>query len=136
MNVRNCRKCGKIFNYIVGAVMCPRCKEEMEKKFQEAKKFVQENRGATIAIVAEEVGVEPQQVRQWVREERLEFSDDSLIGIACEKCGATIKSGRFCEKCKGEMVGAFKNAIGDNGKKALNHDDKGSDRDNPKMRFL
>ena len=30
MNVRNCRKCGKIFNYIAGPFVCPACREELE----------------------------------------------------------------------------------------------------------
>ena len=34
MNVKNCRNCGKLFNYIAGPNICPACKEEIEKKFQ------------------------------------------------------------------------------------------------------
>ena len=32
MNVRNCRNCGRLFNYIAGAPVCPACKDELEKK--------------------------------------------------------------------------------------------------------
>ena len=38
-----------------------------------------------------------------MREERLSFSDDSPVGLECEKCGATIKTGRYCEKCKNRL---------------------------------
>ena len=34
MNVRNCKKCNRIFNYIAGPTICPACKEDLEKKFQ------------------------------------------------------------------------------------------------------
>ena len=37
MNVRNCKKCGKLFNYVSGAPVCPACKDALEKKFQEVK---------------------------------------------------------------------------------------------------
>ena len=30
-DIRNCRICGKIFNYVVGPVVCPRCKEKLEE---------------------------------------------------------------------------------------------------------
>ena len=44
MNVRNCRKCGKIFNYVSGLPICPACRDEAEKKFQVVKKFIREIR--------------------------------------------------------------------------------------------
>ena len=38
MEVRNCRKCGRIFNYVAGMPICPACRERIEEKFQEVKK--------------------------------------------------------------------------------------------------
>ena len=35
MNVRNCRHCGRIFNYVAGPIMCPACREKMEEKLLE-----------------------------------------------------------------------------------------------------
>ena len=35
MNVRNCRKCGAIFNYVMGPIICPACRDAMEAKFKE-----------------------------------------------------------------------------------------------------
>ena len=135
MNVRNCKKCGKIFNYIVGPALCASCKDEAEKVYQEVKKFVQEHRGVSIPEVADACNVEPQQIRQWIREERLEFSEDSMIGIGCELCGAPIRTGRYCEACKAKTVQGLRNAISRPApapvqKKPVNP------KDNPKMRFL
>lgn len=103
MNVRNCRKCGKIFNYIVGAVICPSCKEALEEKFKEVKQYILDNKHADVSLVAEECNVEIAQIHQWIREERLMFADDSPISIPCESCGAPIKSGKYCDKCKIEL---------------------------------
>lgn len=111
MNVRNCKVCGRIFNYVMGPLTCPRCREEKEAKFQEVKKYVFEHHGADIAEVSRECDVEPSQIRQWIREERLQFADDSPIAISCESCGTMIRTGRFCEKCKAEMANGFKGAI-------------------------
>ena len=47
------------------------------------------------------------QIEKWIREERLAFADDSPVGIACEKCGRMIRSGRFCDSCKASMASNF-----------------------------
>lgn len=104
MDVKNCRKCRKLFNYIGGQPICPQCREELEKKFQEVKKYIQENRNASVVQVAEACEVEESQIRQWVREERLMFAEGSVSGIGCEVCGTPITSGRFCDKCKANMI--------------------------------
>ena len=31
MDVRNCKKCGRMFNYVTGPVVCPNCKDSLEK---------------------------------------------------------------------------------------------------------
>ena len=49
--------------------------------------------------------------KQWVREERLVFSEDSPLGLECEGCGTIIKTGRFCEKCKRKMETDFQSVI-------------------------
>ncbi len=135
MNVRNCKVCGRIFNYVVGPVICPHCREAREEKFQEVKKYVSDHHGADIVEVSEECDVDINQIRQWIREERLQFADDSPIMIACEGCGAMIRSGRFCEKCKNEKANGFKHAIGAD-KPAKPEPVKKPVRDGDKMRFL
>ncbi len=107
MDVRNCRRCRKIFNYVAGAPICPACREELEAEFQVVKKYVRDNRGANVAEVAEACDVDPSQIRQWIREERLEFADGSMSGMACESCGVMINSGRFCDKCKAALTSGF-----------------------------
>ncbi len=104
MDVKNCRRCRRLFNYIGGQPICPQCREELEKKFQEVKKYLFDNRNSTIRDVVENCDVEESQVRQWVREERLEFSSGIDAGVVCENCGAPITSGRFCDKCKASMI--------------------------------
>ena len=43
MELMNCRNCKKLFNYIAGEKLCPACKEKLEEKFQEVKKYIEEN---------------------------------------------------------------------------------------------
>ncbi len=135
MNVRNCKKCGKMFNYVSGVPICPQCKEAMEEKFQEVKKYVQDNPGVGIPQVSEACEVEVQQIREWIREERLEFADGSAIGLACEKCGASIRTGRFCDKCKASMINGMNDVL--NAGRPKPPVEKKQTRDgSSKMRFL
>lgn len=134
MDVRNCRKCGKLFNYVNGPITCPQCREAAEEEFVKVKKYVYEHSGCGIADVSEACDVPTQQIKQWLREERLEFSSDSSVGLNCENCGVMIRSGRFCEKCKTEMANGLNSAF----KKAPEPEvaKKKDMRDSPKMRFL
>ena len=44
MDVKNCRGCGRLFNYIGGGYfLCPACMEALDKKFQVVKKYIQDN---------------------------------------------------------------------------------------------
>lgn len=135
MNVKNCRKCGKMFNYAFGPIICPDCISAQEELFQKAKKYVQDNPGCDIQELSENVEVDANQIRQWIREERLQFSDDSPIRIACESCGSMIRSGRYCDACKNEMASGMKSAFGLN-KPAPEPMVKKRESDGNKMRFL
>lgn len=107
MEVRNCKECGKLFNYLGGMPLCPACRNKMEDKFQQVKAYIYDHRDVDIHKVAEDNDVSVQQLRQWVREERLEFSEASQVGLSCEKCGVMIRSGRFCKACKDKLANSF-----------------------------
>lgn len=134
MDVINCKRCGKLFNYVSGMKICPVCKELEEQKFQTVKEYIRDNKQAGINEIAENCDVTPNEIRQWIREERLFFGDESPIGIDCEGCGAIIKSGRFCEKCKNELA----RGILDLTKKPEVSEPEShvGNKQNPKMRFL
>ena len=44
MDVRNCRQCGKLYNYIGGSYrnLCPSCIKQLEDKFVEIKEYIRE----------------------------------------------------------------------------------------------
>lgn len=133
MDVRNCRKCGRVFNYISGAPICQSCREQEEQKFQEVKKFVQDCKTAGINEIVEACDVSHNQVNMWIRQERLVFAEDSPIGINCESCGTMIKTGRFCEKCKYDLARGLNNSITP---KKVEPVVKKDPKENPRMRYL
>ncbi len=111
MEVKSCRSCRRLFNYIGGQMICPACKEELERKFYGVKEYIRENPHANIPEIAKETGVTTKQLQQWVREERLQFSEDSDIALQCENCGAKIYTGRYCDNCKNNLASGLTKAF-------------------------
>lgn len=136
MNVRNCKKCGKIFNYIVGPILCQKCREELEEKFQEVRKYVRENPGVDMTEVSEVCDVETKQIRRWIQEERLELSENSPIKIPCEGCGELIRSGRFCAKCKAQVTKDLTGIVTHSKPRESTGGESAGRRSSDRMRFL
>ncbi|MDD6038580.1 MAG: flagellar protein [bacterium] len=112
MDVRTCRSCGRMYNHIGrGQTICPSCVELLEEKFREVKEYIRQNPHATLQQISDDMTVSIKQLKQWVREERLAFSEDSPVGLECENCGAMIRTGRFCPNCKGKINESLMSAI-------------------------
>ena len=108
MDVRNCKKCGNLFDY-TGNPVCPACEKQMEEKFLEVRQYIYDNPGASMPTVAEDMDIPIQQIKKWIRQERLCFTKDSGVSIDCEKCGRPILTGRFCPECKKSMANTLNN---------------------------
>ncbi len=133
MNARNCKRCGRVFNYVSGMPLCPTCRDEMEEKFQTVKEYIQNNKDTTMKTVAEECEVDENQIKQWVREERLVFAEDSGIVFQCEICGKSIRTGRYCDKCKQDTM---RSLAGAGRQQVMPQAPKKNTKENPRMRFL
>ena len=133
MDVRTCRNCGKLYNYL-GRItpFCPGCMKEIEEKFQVCKQYIKDNPGANIQVVADNTGVSIKMIKQWVREERLSFAEGTLVGISCESCGANILTGRFCANCKQQTMNGLNSMI----QKPAKPEPAAPKREGGKMRFL
>lgn len=134
MDIRNCRNCGNIFNYLSGPIVCPACKESLEAKFQEVKLYIEEHPGVGIKQVSDACDVETSQIQQWLREERLEVTENSAIYLNCESCGAPIRSGRYCDKCRNNLTNGFKSVI--RSYQPVQEPEKKKPDEKNKMRFL
>lgn len=132
MDVRNCKSCGKLFNYMGGKPICDDCKRALENKFQEVKEYVRNNPDASIGQVADDMDVSVKQIKEWVKQERLILSEATVDGILCEHCGRPIRSGRYCDKCKAAMTNSFQSVLSKPvpEQKTANRDER------DKMRFL
>lgn len=103
MEVKSCKKCGKIFQYIVGAPICPKCKKDEEELFQVVKVYLRKNVGATMEEVCSETGASVKMLERYLREGRLEVMPGSPIALSCEQCGTKIHTGRLCDKCRAKL---------------------------------
>lgn len=104
MELRVCKKCHRIFESTTAAIVCPYCSRELEAVFKIVKSYIRSHPEASIVEVSEACNTDMEQIKQWIREERIEYTKESVIGIECERCGKIIKTGRLCAECKGELL--------------------------------
>ena len=130
MDVRLCRRCKKMFQYISGPEVCPKCKQKEEEMFEAVKEYLRNNPGASMTIISDETGVPVSLIESFLRQGRLEVTGDSPIALTCETCGTKIYTGRFCMKCSSSMADKFSDAA-----KQMTQVNKQAEPSN-KMRFL
>lgn len=108
-DVRNCRKCGKIYNYIGGSPICPVCRQLEEEEFKRVKDYLYQNPGASITQVSTELEISIELIRRFLKEGRLEIVGDCAnMVLECEVCGKSINSGRYCVECERELANGLK----------------------------
>lgn len=121
MEVKACKKCNRLFQYVTGPVICQACKEDEEKVFTAVRDYIRENKGATMEEVCRETGVAISLVEKFLKQGRLEVAEDSPIKLTCERCGVTIRTGRYCNHCKetiGKQLGTMADDIKNGSKMA------------------
>lgn len=104
IELRVCKKCHRLFESTTAAIVCPNCSRELEAVFKKVKSYIRSHPEASIVEVSEACNTDMEQIKQWIREERIEYTKESVIGIECERCGKTIKTGRLCAACKSELL--------------------------------
>jgi len=107
--IRNCKKCGRIFNYIGGVPICPVCRQEDEEDFKKVKEYLYQYPGASLTQVSTELDVSIEKIKRFLRQGRLEITNpDGNLILACENCGKAINTGRFCQECERELAAGLR----------------------------
>ncbi len=101
-NVRKCKECGKLFNFM-GRPICPECLKKTDEDFQNVRKYIYDNPNAGIEEAAEETGVSVKTIMRFLREGRLQLRSASGA-LLCEKCGKPLSTGSMCEDCKKKLT--------------------------------
>jgi len=111
MEVRNCKRCGKIFTYR-GVSVCNDCFDQEEKDFEQVKDYLVEHPGASTLEVSTQTGVEIRTITRFLREGRLEAEGFQVVDsdLVCDKCGKPISMGRYCDDCLKKLQSELKEA--------------------------
>lgn len=102
MDIKSCRFCRKAFRGF--SALCPTCAEDLDKKYITVRNYLDKDRGANVMAVAKETGVDEKSILFLIREGRIALRGSDGVSINCMKCGTGIMSGRYCDKCKGDLV--------------------------------
>lgn len=111
MDIINCKVCRKIFSPVGRQLVCKDCLKAEEEEFQKVRDYLKENKGADISLVSSETGVPVKKILKYLKEGKVEVSDTNNSILKCEKCGKSIRSGRFCEQCKSNVISDINNMV-------------------------
>lgn len=130
----NCKKCQGKMKFIGGGrYQCQSCKAEELDDFGKVKEYLNEHGPTPILTIEEETGVKQRLLQEFLKKGRLEIPEGSKFYLSCQRCGCSIRYGRYCPECIRELAGGIKVAFNeDMGERPKSV----SSEDNGKMRFL
>ncbi|ONI44997.1 hypothetical protein AN641_05140 [Candidatus Epulonipiscioides gigas] len=102
--IKTCSRCKKLFSYLGGKRICPECKNNEEKIFDDVKEYIRDNPKANFKQIHQDLGVSPKLLEEFIASGRLVLSSSSPLTLTCQICGESIKRGRVCEKCNTGMI--------------------------------
>ena len=103
MSIKNCTRCGRMFQAEGPGKLCARCMNTDEEDFKVVREYVYDNPSCNIPEVAEQTGVSEEKILKFLRQGKLILKDELSMVLDCERCGKPIKSGRYCDACTAEM---------------------------------
>ncbi|SFQ02976.1 MerR family transcriptional regulator [Caldicoprobacter faecalis] len=115
MDIRNCKRCNRLFQYN-GIKYCPSCVMELDEMFKKVRDYLYEHPDATIIEVSEATGVEEKIILEFLREGRLELKEPSPV-LTCERCGKPITTGRMCKECLAVFERGLKKGLSESARK-------------------
>lgn len=100
MDIRNCRRCGKVYKFN-GTAVCDVCAKLEQEDFNKIRDYLFHHPNSTILEVNQATGLDVKTISRFLKEGRVESDNMQLTadGVTCEKCGQPIRSGRYCEQC-------------------------------------
>ena len=108
--LKNCKKCGRMFSSIGGQLFCTKCRTDDEDDFRVVREYIYDNPDSTVSDVHEATEVSEEIILKFLRQGRLTLKNDG-VGLECERCGKNINTGRFCDQCAHELKSGFEDAF-------------------------
>lgn len=107
-----CKNCGgKLFYQSGGLYRCEDCGEEELDDFGKIKQYLEEHGPSAATFISEGTGVSLEIINLFLKNGRLEIPEGSNFYIKCERCGCSLRFGRYCYSCTKELAGQLKGAM-------------------------
>ena len=104
-----CEKCKRKVLYVGGEkYRCEICGSETLDDYGKVKEYLEEYGPSPALVVSKATGVYPEIIEMFLKKGRLEIPEGSKYYLKCEKCGCSIRYGRFCPSCVRELTGSIK----------------------------
>lgn len=107
-----CKGCGRGLSPKYTGEFCPLCIEA--QLFDAVREFIRAN-DVNEYDVAARFGIPIRQVKQWIKEGRIEYKEKTakqIESMHCSICGAKVNFGTLCQKCLKELNGEKKQGFG------------------------
>ena len=84
----------------LGVYRCNTCKKEYYDDFQKIRDYLEKSGAAPAIVISRATGVPLKTINYFFQEEYLEIPRLDSTRIVCQQCGAPIRTGTLCERCK------------------------------------
>ncbi|AWB46240.1 flagellar protein [Paenibacillus sp. CAA11] len=103
MNLDNCPRCGKLYakNF---KELCGNCIKDIELEYEKCKKYLRDQKGATIVELSEATEVSVKQITKFIKEGRISIANNPNMMYPCEVCGVLIREGTMCDGCRTRLT--------------------------------
>lgn len=109
-----CQKCGGELKLVErGTYQCVECGFYDYDSFQKIRNYLNQMGPRPITEICRATGVPRKSIEYFLRDERLEIPAGSPVLLMCEGCGAGIRSGRLCNKCRDKNTKTVEKKTGD-----------------------
>ena len=103
-------QCGRKLFYVgSGKYKCEKCDEIVLDDFGKVKQCLEENGVMPVAAISQYTGVSMEVIEFLLKDGRVEIAESSKYFLSCQKCGCSIRSGRFCIDCAKELAHGIEN---------------------------
>lgn len=105
-----CGYCGgAVEQSSLGVYICQECGKENYDDFQKIRNYLETVGAAPVAVISRNTGVSYKTIEHFWNEEFLEIPKTIDVRMACGRCGAAIRTGILCDKCKRDSMEQSKN---------------------------
>ncbi len=120
----HCEMCNhKLFYLGSGKYECHDCGHVMYDEFGRVKAYLEENGIRPAAEVSMATGVPQAIITLFLKKGKLEIPENSKYYLKCEKCGCSIRYGRYCPECVQALAGGIKAVFNEDAGEKPKYDD-------------